>query len=402
MRTDLQELRDAIRFGYATDHDLSTAKREDVIAIKRDPELVQYRFVAHKYSGDDTEDEEVMRPELSVEERSVTWRASDETADSYGDIVRVKGWNLDRYSRNGQILYAHDRNGLPLAKGTAWREESADDRALMVRGDFFDEGVNEFADGVLRIIKAGGLPGASVGFRAGEVNDPTSQKEREALGLGQYGLEFTDGHELLENSVVPIPANPNALQKRCLKALDGELESWLRQGEATPTFVQEFRKRFLEDFAETRRRALVTVPELPASDEPEKAAEAVTGAPGGSEGEDTPEERCDPMEGAPVDAAMAYALDELRADKTRLSRTTDYLLEQVRSLQGELVAAKTENTRLHEVVAGLESDLEKSVAGDAQQPEETQRGDHAVESSDRTASADEILDAFRSYLNASN
>ena len=94
MRTDLQELRDAIRFGYATDHDLSTAKREDVIAIKRDPELVQYRFVAHKYSGDDTEDEEVISASLSPTTNSASGSFTSDEHSVLLQLLTQPNWTV--------------------------------------------------------------------------------------------------------------------------------------------------------------------------------------------------------------------------------------------------------------------------------------------------------------------
>lgn len=432
MKQSLIDLRDAICYGYATKHDLSSAKREDVVAIKSDPELTQYRFVAS---------EDVAKA-ADVEERSVTWRASDETADSYGDIVRVKGWDLDRYAKNGQILFGHDREGLPLASGKAWkRNPGKGDGALMVKGNWFEEGVNEFADGVLRIIKAGGLPGTSVGFRAGEVNDPSDPKERSKIGLGDWGLEFTDGHELLENSVVTIPANPNALQERCIKALDGELERWLRTGEKSAAFVREFRKSVTltaEDLRERLRdakRKSIVVPEMPggeasASDDPKvlmRSNGSLLGVKfplegGGSldfmrtdEGvwglaahgpckwmalDDEPDAAEFPSWAIALKDAIndsrtitytkgvsSDLLDELRSDKARLARTVDHLLGRTSSLEKDNESLRAQCAELQETV----TELQASVAGQSQQPAETQRGDGAVESSDEqeTESAEE-------------
>jgi len=84
---------------------------------------------------------------------------------------------------------------------------------LSLRDYTFDKRVDETgrSDLAFKFLTAGGLPAVSVGFMPTKVNRPKSKEEREKIGLGEYGVEFT-GWELLEYSAVPVPANPNALQ----------------------------------------------------------------------------------------------------------------------------------------------------------------------------------------------
>lgn len=43
----------------------------------------------------------------AVGDETYSFVASDETADRYGDIVRVAGWDLANYKRNPIVLFQH-------------------------------------------------------------------------------------------------------------------------------------------------------------------------------------------------------------------------------------------------------------------------------------------------------
>ena len=131
---------------------------------------------------------------------------SMETKDRDGDTLTAAGANLDNYRKNPVVLWAHDHKGLPVAK--ALSIEAVEGVGLRAQIQFPPRGVDEFADRVHSLWAAGFLNAASVGFipRAGNPNKSGG------------GNTFTSW-ELLEFSIVPVPANADAL-RLAAKALD--------------------------------------------------------------------------------------------------------------------------------------------------------------------------------------
>lgn len=141
--------------------------------------------------------------------RRLRYVASDETPDRYGDIVRVKGWTLDNFKKSPVLIWGHDYERPPIGTVPDVRK-SKDPLALIAEAEYFERDVNEFADTIFRMAEIGGIRGVSVGFMPLESNDPQDPEEREKMGLGKFGFEFTKA-DLLELSQVSVPANPNAV-----------------------------------------------------------------------------------------------------------------------------------------------------------------------------------------------
>lgn len=136
--------------------------------------------------------------------REIEIVASDETPDRYGDIIRVEGWDLSNYKKNPVLLFAHDSREPPI--GTAQITKDVKNKRLMAKAQFLAEGVYDFADTIWRIVQAGALRAASVGFL------PTAEPNyiRDEQNDRIIGFEYT-AQELLELSIVPVPANPAAV-----------------------------------------------------------------------------------------------------------------------------------------------------------------------------------------------
>ena len=141
-------------------------------------------------------------------ERTLLYVASDETADRYGDIIRVKGWMLDNFGKAPVLIWSHNYDLPPIGSVKAWKAK--DPKALMAEATYFERDVSEFSDTIYRLAEIGGIPGVSVGFSPVDVYDPSSDEEREKLGLGKWGFEYRSA-DLLELSQVSVPANPNAV-----------------------------------------------------------------------------------------------------------------------------------------------------------------------------------------------
>lgn len=131
--------------------------------------------------------------------------ASDESVDRYGDIIRVAGWELGNFIRNPVLLFGHQSYMPPI--GTV-PDVGVKGKRLMAQCKFLAEGVYDWADTIWRIVEAKALRAVSVGFIPlawdyiyEDKKDPESRIT---------GYEFTK-QDLLELSIVPVPANANAL-----------------------------------------------------------------------------------------------------------------------------------------------------------------------------------------------
>ena len=122
---------------------------------------------------------------------------SDNTPDRYGDVVEAKGWVLDNFKNNPIALFNHNPN-FPLGR---WKNLRVENNALVGELVMAPEGSSARIDEIRALMKAGILRAVSVGFR------PLEAKPR---GKGFNGEIFVK-QELVETSVVSVPANPNAL-----------------------------------------------------------------------------------------------------------------------------------------------------------------------------------------------
>lgn len=125
--------------------------------------------------------------------------ASSDIEDRQGEVVDVGGWDLDNFIKAPRLLWGHDHQKLPVGKVTKiWVEKSATPK-LMFKAQF--QTVTEFGKAVKKLFDQGFLNTFSVGFK------PIDSEHDEDV---KSGLRFTK-QELLEISVVNVPANPEAL-----------------------------------------------------------------------------------------------------------------------------------------------------------------------------------------------
>jgi HK97 family phage prohead protease len=144
-------------------------------------------------------------PQLEVGEgRKMAFTISTAAVDRDGDTINPKGWQLDNYRKNPVVLWAHDYSQLPVAKAT---NITSTEHGLKAEVEFPPEGTYPFADQVHAMLKAGFLNSTSVGFAPIDMTPATDR---------QKGYDFAK-QELLEFSIVPVPANPEALveQRGC-------------------------------------------------------------------------------------------------------------------------------------------------------------------------------------------
>lgn len=201
MSSKFADIAPRIWSGIATDDELRSLKVADVIAIKSDEEHIRLRPCVRA------------KPE-KLTGRRVRHVASDESADRMGDVIRVKGWDLRPFRKNPQLLFNHNHDA-PLGQvAEIGAAEHKGAPALLSESDLYpDEKLTEERQVIARLAEDGDLPAVSVGFLPRKTSRPDSPEERQALGLGEWGVLYEKA-ELLELSVVTVPANSNALMRR--------------------------------------------------------------------------------------------------------------------------------------------------------------------------------------------
>ncbi|HXI43855.1 MAG TPA: HK97 family phage prohead protease [Bryobacteraceae bacterium] len=136
---------------------------------------------------------------VSAEKNGMSFVMSDETPDRMGDVIVASGWDTTNFNKNPIALFGH-RSDFPL--GT-WKNLRVEKTKLVGDLSLAPPGTSDRIDEVRRLVEADILKAVSVGFRDIE-SVPIDPKS--PFG----GMRFTKS-ELVECSLVAVPANPNAL-----------------------------------------------------------------------------------------------------------------------------------------------------------------------------------------------
>jgi HK97 family phage prohead protease len=138
-------------------------------------------------------------------ERTIRFVASDETVDRYGDVIVADGWDLRHFGKNGPFLWGHDH----LQPIGEIKSVEVVGKRLLATARFASEGVSTLADSLWRLVKDKVVKAFSVGFTTGNVRgkdyEPIFDDNETVTGYRYLAPE------LLEISLVTVPANPNAL-----------------------------------------------------------------------------------------------------------------------------------------------------------------------------------------------
>ena len=133
----------------------------------------------------------------AVGNRSFIITASTESPDRMGDTIKADGWDFTNFMKNPVILWAHKYDQPPVAKAN---KVFVENNQLKMEIEFPPAGADEFSDKVFNFLSDGFLNAFSVGFIPIEYT-PNDKGGNDYLK-----------QELLEVSVVPVPANPEALR----------------------------------------------------------------------------------------------------------------------------------------------------------------------------------------------
>ena len=138
---------------------------------------------------------------IDEKNRTAEFIISDDVPDRMDEIVE-QSWDTENYEANPIVLWGHNPSEPENVLGTSLgltTEKDGDRTITKSTVKFSEEGINSKADMVFRQIVAGILRTVSVGFI------PKTFKEDED------GKDILADNELLEFSIVPIPANPRAV-----------------------------------------------------------------------------------------------------------------------------------------------------------------------------------------------
>ena len=148
-------------------------------------------------------DAEIVKGAEGERKNLVSFIASTASPDRYGDVINQKGWSLAKYRKNPVILLNHNANQLPIGRG----EVDVIDGKLMVDIEFDVE--DPIGAEVARKTKDGFMSAVSVGFNPIE-STPRSMLSKDNPYYASRG-EYFERAELLEISIVTIPANGEAV-----------------------------------------------------------------------------------------------------------------------------------------------------------------------------------------------
>lgn len=141
--------------------------------------------------------------------RKVRFCFSDGSIDRMGDTIDPEGWDTSAFQKNPVALFGHDSSSPPIGRASNLAVENG---KLMGDIEFMPPEISGFADSIYRMVLGGYLKAVSVGFVPLEYSF-VEDKDR------PWGIDFKR-QELLEISVVPVPANPNALAEARAKGID--------------------------------------------------------------------------------------------------------------------------------------------------------------------------------------
>lgn len=142
-----------------------------------------------------------------IGDRRVRYTISTAAIDRDNDSVNQDGWDLRSYMQNPVVLWGHNHSALPIGRAA---EIALDGGALKSVVEFVPADmpvVGELAEAVLRMCRTGFLNATSVGFR---ILEAEIAKDRDDESSWFPPLNYMH-QELMEFSVVSIPANPEAL-----------------------------------------------------------------------------------------------------------------------------------------------------------------------------------------------
>lgn len=173
----------------------------------------------------------IAKTEVDSDDRTVTAVISTIAIDRDKEILLPKGAILDNFLKNPVVQFAHNYSDNPVGKAL-WVTKGR--KTIKAKVKFPTAEESPKADEIYKLFKGGFLNAFSVGFMPIKGHSPTPDEIKKKPEWAEARYVF-DEWELLEFSVVPVPANPEALatavktkeialSKECIEELGIESE----------------------------------------------------------------------------------------------------------------------------------------------------------------------------------
>tara|TARA_R110000803_G_scaffold179756_2_gene242152 strand:+ start:528 stop:1214 length:687 start_codon:yes stop_codon:yes gene_type:complete len=156
------------------------------------------------------------------EPRTIVARISTTSVDREGDVVLPSGLKLTDYKKNPVVLLNHDNGSLPIGRALSVKRTSD---AVIAKVQFAERPPEHpitaewIPDTILSLFKQKILRAFSVGFMPTDMRDATDKDRKK---YGEAANRIITQWDLMEFSVVPVPANQDALAVEVAKS-----SSWL-------------------------------------------------------------------------------------------------------------------------------------------------------------------------------
>lgn len=198
---------------------------------------------------------------------------STESVDRDGDILKAEGADLTNFNKNPVVLFGHNYRDATAVVGKALEVVKEAGQGIRARFQFADKETSPHADLVHRLWRGGFLNATSVGFIP---NQHEARKDEDGNDT-EYGRTYTEW-ELLEFSIVPVPANQEALRL-----------AYKEMGLDVPVKTEEDTSEEIADLGED------TPPgeDPPTEPEPEAASEPITDDPSHDASDELTEDQLD-------------------------------------------------------------------------------------------------------------
>jgi len=166
------------------------------------------------------------------ENRVLRFIGSDEGIDRDNEKVMSAGWKLKEYKKNPVVMLNHRHSEMPVAKAVkVWVDTKSKNNPLTFDIEFPEPEVSSIGDTLYKLYSNGYMSATSVGFK------PDYDKIVYGDGMKTPRAIF-NGQELLELSLVSVPANPRALlsQKGIQDAIEAKVIDQLELDELSLLF----------------------------------------------------------------------------------------------------------------------------------------------------------------------
>jgi hypothetical protein len=180
----------------------------------------------------------------------VEYIASDETIDSYREVIRADGWRFNHFQKNAPFVDSHEYGTVEKLLGKVMDFKVVGKQLVETVKWAVDVAENSLAQLGWKMTEAGYLKAVSVGFWPTKTITANSGGKSFAAALQDLGLPadapvraiYTE-QEQIELSAVVIGANPNALAKSYKAGLltDADLEQLSNE------YAKRFRPAAVED-----------------------------------------------------------------------------------------------------------------------------------------------------------